>query len=97
MPRKFKLSGSMTISVGQTVELSDEKLQEIADALGVDVDALNTTDLHEAVIEEADQEGIPGLCVYCSGGGIGATHFRDDDGEIEWLDGDDGIEEVTGE
>lgn len=100
MPRKFRVYGQQTISVSQDVELSDEQLEQLAADLGVEVDKLTLSDVHEKVMEEADDEGVPGLCVYCSGMGIGATFSRDDD-QVEWNDDteniEDAITEVTSE
>lgn len=95
MPRTFKVHMHSSISATLTVELSDEKLAEIAFDLEKDPADLTLDDLREHAENEAHEEGVPGLCIHCVGMGYGAKFSKDEDGQWETDDGDNAVEEVT--
>ena len=63
---KLKVDISTHASAVITVELSDEKLAQVAEDLGVDVDALTVDDLMDTIYETMD---TPQICAQCSGWG----------------------------
>ena len=98
MSRRFRVYGTQMASVSQVVELSDEYLAHIAEVVGVNVDALNPSDVYDYAVERAAEgvaeDGVPGICAQCAG--WGQKWSRDVDDEITWNIEDDGdITEVT--
>lgn len=66
---KFDVNMESHVSAVITVELSDERLAEIAAEFEKPIDALTIDDLREYVADEAYQQGVPGICAECSGWG----------------------------
>lgn len=65
-----------------TVELTDERLAEIAADLEKPVGELTIDDLREHVVEEAYEQGVPGICAQCSGWGHDYGLTIDDEWDI---------------
>lgn len=95
MPKKFRVYGQQTMSVSVDVEFTDEQLAEIAVDLDTEVEKLTDTQLRMFIADRTTDADVGGLCVQCSG--WDQPWSRDDDGEIEWDESDDGVREVTGE
>jgi hypothetical protein len=71
------------ISVRVNVDLSDTDLQKIADDLGKKVTDLTVEDVRDVASEKAATENdFTGLCVYCSGMGMG-SNFSADVGDLD--------------
>lgn len=66
---KFSVDLTTTASATVTVTLTNEQYNDIAADLGVEVKDLTVTDVRDAVIEQAYNNGAPGLCASCSGWG----------------------------
>ena len=91
--RKFQVNLKATTCATATVEIEDERLQEIATDFEVSVEQLTMYDLRDEIVELAHHT-IPQLCNYCSGGGFDAEFTRDEDSEWE-LDDDGDLTEVA--
>lgn len=81
---KFNVDMQTYANATIEVELSDDKLAEIAADLEKNVDDLTIDDLREMVEEEAYTQGVPGICAQCSG--WGSTHGLDLGDEWEILE-----------
>ncbi len=87
--KEFQVSMITTASAVVTIQLSDEEyaaaLTEYAEDTGETVESLTPEQVLEAIrekIEEKTFEDAPGgLCIYCSGMGIGSNFSADLD---EW-------------
>jgi len=66
MIMKLSVNISTHASAVVTVEFTDEKLAQIAEDLGVEVDALTVDDLTDAIYETME---TPGICAQCAGWG----------------------------
>lgn len=66
---KFDVDMQANASAVITVELSNERLSEIAVDLEKTIGELTIDDLREYVEDEAYQQGVPGICAQCSGWG----------------------------
>lgn len=70
MSRRFKVHMHTVASATVKITLSDERLTEIAAALGVAVEDLTEDDLREFAADEAfTHPGPPSVCAQCSGWG----------------------------
>jgi hypothetical protein len=85
MSRKFLVYMHTTASATLTVEMSDARLQAIADGLGVQVDKLTYDDLRDHVEEHAFEDpGTPDICAQCSGWGNSTQSLElGDDWEVD--------------
>lgn len=92
--RKFRVHVHSQTGASKDVEIHNNRLKEIATDLEVGVDQLTIEDLREEAIEVALNEGIPGLCAYCSGMGQSTDFIRDYDSEWDVDDGDEAVEEL---
>lgn len=105
MSRRFTVEMRSSVSAQVRVEVSDETLARVAAEYEVPVEDV-TVEMLDDVLRDAAYEGSPGgLCVHCSGMGIGSTYSADLDGDWQvsddyWQPGDGGkkpnpFDEVT--
>jgi len=76
---KLTVNISTTASATVYVEISDERLAEIAENLGVEVSKLTVDDLTDEIYEKME---TPSICAQCSGWGRDHSLELGDDWEI---------------
>ena len=77
---KLAVNISTTASATVHLEISDDRLAEIADDLGVTVDKLTVDDLTDEIYEKME---TPYICAQCSGWGQDHSLELGDDWDID--------------